>query len=876
MKKHPFFSMAIMFLIGIVLYDNIALFLGTIQILIFSIVFIVAVLFLIISHKRRGNILPFVVIVLFIPFILGMFKIHVDTGFRNSYINKINNEDDVLLQGKIYKKEKKNMGYCYYLKDVYLNNVNLNNANLKNDNNSNSTVKRGSNNWHSNNRFTPKDSSDNLKHNCLQKHVNNSNDTNITKTSNIDTNVIKTNNVIAYFQTDECFMGEKILISGKIKLFEDARNEGNFDSKQFYFSQKIDYSIINSFIQKRTIKSNQYLEKLYNTKNKISNIYFLKLDEINAGTLSNMILGEKSNLDKGIKENYKKLGLSHILSISGMHVSFFGLGLYYWLRKLGITNKSSACLSIFSVISYGYLTGMSISSIRAIGMIILMIIANLIGRTYDTINSIGIMLIFLMWNNPFLYANSGFQMSFMAVFSIATLGKSLTYKLDKNKSKIIEKAHSNSQKPNAKKIFIINLKKKILVSFSIQIMILPIMLNSYFEISPYSFLVNLILLPLVEYIFVSGVAGGIIGLVLLSFSKAFLMPADIILSLYTLVCNCFVAFPYSTIITGEMSKMKTIVYYVVLLILYIIIKSYSKIEEDVEFINPKIKKLYLRKIVILSIILFSVALIRLPLGFEVDVLDVGQGDGIFISTSDNYKIFIDGGSTDEKEVGNYKILPFLKSKGINKIDYWFISHGDADHISGFLEILEEGYRVKNLILSKTMPKDEAYKKIIKLAKEKNVNIIYVEAKDELRLKEAKIKFLYPYSKNEYSKEEQEDRNLLSLCFVLKDKEFIGLFAGDLNGEKEGDLDVPNDIFFYKAIHHGSKFSNTSELLKKIKPSITCVSCGRNNRYGHPNKEAISRIKEECSNIFYTTKGGQIKIKKNKSSFVVKRKLSVIK
>ena len=869
MKKHPFFSMSVMFLLGIMLYENIAFFPKIIKISFFLSIIIVSVLFLFVFHKKSQNLSRFIIIFLIVPFLMGAFKIHKDTAFREKYIKYLNNDEQVFAQGKIYKKEKKSKGYCYYLKNVYLKkNDWTHNSTYDLTFKKNITIKKDKNTKVITNNIK----SSNISANKISKNI-------------IETSIIKTNNIMVYVQNDDCFLGETILLRGNVKLFDNARNDGNFDGQQYYFSQKIDYSIINTWIEKRTLKSNQYLEQLYNTKNKISFVYLLKLNYINAGTLSNMILGEKSYLDKQVKESYQKLGLSHILAISGMHVSFFGIGLYFSLRRLGCSNKNSALISILSVVTYGYLTGMSISSIRAIGMIILMIIANLIGRTYDTINSIGLMLLVILWNNPFFYSNSGLQMSFVAVLAIATIGKNLTYNLDKQKSRLIEKAHANSKKPNQKTLFKIDLKKKILMSFSIQIATIPIILNSYYEISPYSFLINLILLPLLEYIFVSGVAGGLIGLITLSFSKIVLMPADILLNLYSLVGNLFMKFPYSTVIVGKLSIWQLVVYYIVIFLFYLMTSNYRENAKensnfsDMRNSNKGVKnhlKDNNKKFAVYIIILFFIAFFRKPLGFEVDILDIGQGDATFVSTSSKYNLFIDGGSTDEKEIGKYKILPFLKSRGIKKIDYWFISHGDADHISGFLEVLEEGYDVGNLVLSSMMPKDEAYDKIVQLAKMKKVKIIYVEGGDKLCLKDTEIQILYPTKKADFTEEELKDRNLLSLSFILKDKEFTGLFAGDLNGEKEKELNIESNLFFYKAIHHGSKFSNTSDLLKKIKPKVTTVSCGKNNRYGHPNKEAISRIRKECVNIFYTMEGGQIKIRKNKSSFVVKQKLSVIK
>lgn len=120
-------------------------------------------------------------------------------------------------------------------------------------------------------------------------------------------------------------------------------------------------------------------------------------------------------------------------------------------------------------------------------------------------------------------------------------------------------------------------------------------------------------------------------------------------------------------------------------------------------------------------------------GMKLTVLDVGQGDGIYLHTDSGYDIFIDGGSTNVQSVGKYRILPYLKSNGVNEIDYWFVSHTDLDHISGLLEIFDEGYRIRNLVLFRGMMRDESYEKLVSLAKEHGTEICMMSRKDTLFL-----------------------------------------------------------------------------------------------------------------------------------------------
>jgi competence protein ComEC len=247
-------------------------------------------------------------------------------------------------------------------------------------------------------------------------------------------------------------------------------------------------------------------------------------------------------------------------------------------------------------------------------------------------------------------------------------------------------------------------------------------------------------------------------------------------------------------------------------------------------------------------------------------LDVGQGDGIYIATGDGTRYFIDGGSSDEKNLGKYTLLPFLKSNRINRIDYWFVSHADGDHISGLMEVLESGYEISTLLVSAEAPEDENLHALLSLAKECGVMIQYMKAGDVIRTKHTQMKCLYPFTEMEQRYPRlAEDKNEMSLVLEyysanVKPGGFYGLFCGDISTEvekllvKEGML---KDVDLFKANHHGSKYSNGEVFLQEIKPEFVVISCGAGNRYGHPAPEAIHRMEAVGTEIFYTMEGGQI-------------------
>lgn len=240
---------------------------------------------------------------------------------------------------------------------------------------------------------------------------------------------------------------------------------------------------------------------------------------------------------------------------------------------------------------------------------------------------------------------------------------------------------------------------------------------------------------------------------------------------------------------------------------------------------------------------------------RIDFLDVGQGDGICIADKAGHHIFIDGGSTSEKNVGIYRILPFLKYHQIRMIDAWIVTHGDEDHISGLIEILNDGYPVRYLVLAEAMPEDEQKKLLVSAAEEAGTEIIFVCAGDALKMKGFTMECIFPAEW-----ETGEDANSLSQVWLLQEGDFSVLFTGDI-GEAQEKLLLERkklqDVTLLKAAHHGSKNSSSESFLEAIEPDVTVISCGEHNVYGHPHAETLERLDAVGSEIFCTMECGQI-------------------
>ena len=280
----------------------------------------------------------------------------------------------------------------------------------------------------------------------------------------------------------------------------------------------------------------------------------------------------------------------------------------------------------------------------------------------------------------------------------------------------------------------------------------------------------------------------------------------------------------------------------------------------------KKSSVYWKAIISLGL-MFSITLLLIPVShwntktLEITFLDVGQGDCIFLKNGNGMKVLMDGGSSDEKKVGIYRIIPFLKSKGIGELDYVIVTHADSDHMNGIVELLEKrkesGIKINHLVLPKTGLIEDNYEKLVNLAEESKIPILYIKAGDRFQEGELRMTCLHPTI--DFI---PENTNSYSVVLQVEYGTFKALFTGDLeeNGEEvlleSGNLE---DIFLLKVAHHGSKYSTKEEFLNIVKPEISIISSGEGNSYGHPHKELLERLESVGSKIMNTAESEQITV-----------------
>ncbi len=616
----------------------------------------------------------------------------------------------------------------------------------------------------------------------------------------------ETQTIIAYVtnQGGECpKIGSTVLLEGKLQSFSSATNYGGFDLKKYRKSQGYDGMLANASMIGISNSSGSYKEYLYQIRLWCGSLFDLYLSEKAAGVLKAMILGDKENLDENVQELYEKNGVIHVIAISGLHISLIGMCFYGLLVKSRVPLGIATIMTVVFLYFFLQLTGMTCSGMRALIMFIIYLLAKYYKRTYDMMTSMSIAFVVVMLWNPYAWEQVGMVLSFGAIFAITCF----SFVLDG--------------------III----KPLQTPIAIQLITFPIIAGMYYEYPITSVFLNLLIVPTVGVLVGIGIVILLIGSFAPYIASCLGNFITAVLAGYEGICNWFLLLPYQSIPVSWISPLKIVMYYSVLLGAMYLAKKCPK-----------------RKGSRVCVILFALVVVfyKPQEELRITMIDVGQGDGIFIQTPTNHTYLIDGGSTSVSKVGEYALIPTLQYYGVRKIDGVFLTHMDHDHISGICELLEiqknsGDFVIESFFLGTTVNKELA-PDLFELIEDCEIEIHYLAYPDTVVDGSVKLNILMPY---EGYIADNENEN--SLVFSLSYGDFDMLFTGDMEGQGEAELlqqirqQEVVDYEVLKVGHHGSKNATSTELLQEITPEYGLISCGFNNTYGHPSEDVLQRM-----------------------------------
>ncbi|QUG43720.1 DNA internalization-related competence protein ComEC/Rec2 [Psychrobacillus sp. INOP01] len=549
-----------------------------------------------------------------------------------------------------------------------------------------------------------------------------------------------------------------------------------------------------------------------------------------------LLIGSREQMPTDMQNAYQTLGITHLFAISGLHVALIVWLIYEMMIRIGVRRETANWLLIIALPFYALLAGGAPSVWRSVSVTEIVLISMLFQRKIAIEDAFSLGIIGFVFLTPWIIFQIGFQLSYLAAFS-------LIYS-----SILLISSHSY-------------LLQSFIITAVCQLIVYPILLYHFYEISISSFLANLVFVPLFSFL--------ILPLNLLLLLLTFILPffSEILFLVYE---------PVRGLLDLLILKLGTLPYQmwnpmrpaggVVLLAYFSVVLLLVSFER--------------KKNLFLGTLFFLVVVVIIQIGPYMDpstrisFVNVGQGDCILIEMPYREQvIMIDTGgilrfdqeiwkqTSEPYEIGRQVVLPLLKGKGINTIDTLIITHADADHMEGAEEVLR-GVKVKEIHITPGSAEKEVMDDLWGEIEKRRIPIYEKKAGDIILSDYFQFQYLYPL-------DETYGGNNDSLVLSMRNINFHGLFLGDL--EEQGELDLVKhytqalkQIDVLKVGHHGSKTSSNEQFLTLVQPSVAIIQAGFENRYGHPHPEVVERLEELSIPYLQTGTDGTIEVEINKS------------
>ena len=502
--------------------------------------------------------------------------------------------------------------------------------------------------------------------------------------------------------------GDLIFISGLFEHATTRRNYKGFDYSQYlktkniYGICKTDVNSLKVLKEDSCFVTNMWINKL---RNALKNNLRTLLPSDTASIAIALFLGDSSLIEDTQKQTFSNASLSHVLAISGMHVTYVIVGCSWILNRFD--KRKSKYVFIVFLIFFAQLAGGSPSVIRAVIMSSIMIASKIFYRKSDVINNISISCLIILIMNPYNILNLGFQLSFLGTLGIVLFNKKIEEYLDdlhfdkyklsnKNKkhnkseaiNKNLNKSEAINKNKNLNKSETINknkrhnknkstnlkkLKSLIITSISANILILPILIYNFNIFSVTFLFSNILISPILGIIFLIGYITVIISVASIKIAIPFAKFLNILIKIFNYIAIFSSNIEITRVLVTTPNIITVVLYYIAIIYFFY---YRSKVINNINY------KMCKRIIVIFSIVLILAKFIPIHNNnFKIFFIDVGQGDSTLIITKANKTILIDGGGSEvgDYNVGEKVLVPYLLNRKIKNIDYMIFSHFDSDH-----------------------------------------------------------------------------------------------------------------------------------------------------------------------------------------------------
>jgi len=647
---------------------------------------------------------------------------------------------------------------------------------------------------------------------------------------------------ISYSNPDFLSFGDEIVVEGILSEPTGLKNPGVFDYSRYlrlrgiYCVFKVDPP--GSIKIVKPLKGFSIQGIAYNLRHKARSLIDSSFDKRHAGFLNSIIIGDRVQLEEGIKEDFIKTGTVHVLAISGLNVTFVAAIFLCIGGLLRIPKKVNLVLTLFLLVFYAFATGANPPIIRAVVMFGIFAMGYVLNRDSDPINTLSLAAIAILVYDPKELFDPSFQLSFASVASMIVFTPPImeTLKLNKKIGRLpLEKA----------KLYVLG---GVAVSLAAWIGSFPLTAAYFNIISPVSLAANLIIVPALSLLTALSFAflavepfftqlGGVLSFIIRMADDAVFFANHIMASV-----------PFSYFRVPAPPVYLCIIFYAAALLALL----------------PRKKYFIIVALILCNIEAWS-AVVSMDMNkLEITFLDVGQGDSTYIKTPSGANILVDGsggGTEGNFDLGRSVIAPYLWNKRVFKIDALIVTHFHEDHIGGIIYILNN-FKVGCVIDNGCETRDSyLFDKYMEVIKRKNIRRVIVHRGDRL----GPFGGVNLYVLNPDFDGAAIDSNDNSLVIKLEYKGFGALFCGDIKQKAIESLDGYGNILksdVIKVPHHGGKLGDNGKIkgfFDQVASKVAVISVGRNNRYGAPARSTVDAILSSGAMIHETKDSGALMI-----------------
>ncbi len=570
------------------------------------------------------------------------------------------------------------------------------------------------------------------------------------------------------------------------------------------------------------------------------------------GIMKALLIGDRSSVTPEIKDVFNRIGIAHLLAISGLHIGIVATLAFLAFRFIlarsqrvllvAWPTKGAALLSLFPVLFYGFLAGMSPSTQRAVIMVTVFLMALLFDKERDTINTLALAALVILIISPTALFEISFQLSFTAVFAILYMLKHLPF--------VIELRGGPPALYKRLALFLF-------VSAAAILGTLPITLYYFNQTSLIGVLTNCIMVPLIGFLVVPAGLLAVLFLPVATTMALWIMKgAIVILEGGMGLAIFFSKWPFAAVKTVTPTLIEIGLYYALAWVLF----------------NFRQTRRARPLLIGLALVVFA------DVGYWVNerygrrelrmtVIDVGQGSSALMELPGGPCILADGGGFYDNrfDIGAWVVGPLLWKRKIATVEILILSHPQTDHLNGLLFIARH-FNVREVWMNQEPADTRPYREFLKILSERDVRVVGL--KDLVRPRMINgVRFQVLYPPVDFLKRKAEDiwrtpnNNSLVLKVSFQDVSF--LVPGDIEAEAEKELislartTLKSNVLLVP--HHGSGGSSTPEFLKCVAPDIGVISAGWKNRFGFPRQKTVKRYQAQGCRIFRTDRQGAITI-----------------